>query len=140
MDVLEAPDRAASRRIGAASYGVLFAVARALVDGGVSFVLESNFRREESAGELRALAARSRAVLLQCDSPRDLLLRRYLERAPARHPGHHDERGELSADIDTAAFEPPDLGVPTIRIDTTDGYRPPLAELVRLVLTSSADS
>ncbi len=140
MDVLDVPDRSASRRIGAASYAVLYEMARAILDSGAGLVLESNFRRVVSLIELRALVARSRAALVQCDAPRDVLLRRYAERAPSRHPGHHDLALELATDLNASDFEPPDLGIPAIRVDTTDGYRPPLADVLAFVLASFRDS
>ncbi len=137
MDVLDVPDRPASRRVGAASYAVLYEMARGLLDAGTSLVLESNFRRVESGHQLRVLAARSRALLVQCTAPRDVLLRRYVERATLRHPGHHDLEVELASDLDAREFEPPDLDVPIVRVETSDGYRPPLAEIIAFVLASS---
>ena len=62
MDVLGSPDIDASRRIGRATYAVLYAMAGAIVASGTGVVVESNFDRELSAAPLRALAARGRAI------------------------------------------------------------------------------
>lgn len=136
MDVLDVPDRAASRRVGAASYAVLYEIARAVLDGGAGLVLESNFRRVASLPELHALSERADAVLVQCHASRDILLQRYVARAPSRHRGHHDAHVELAADLDADEFEPPDLGIPVLRVDTSDDYQPPLADILAFVLAS----
>lgn len=140
MDVLDVPDRAASRRLGAASYAVLYEIARAILDGHSGLVLESNFRRVASLSDLLALTGGANAVLVQCSAPQDVVLRRYAERSPSRHRGHHDVSVELAADLDAGEFEPPDLGIPVLRVDTSEGYRPPLAEILAFVLASSRDS
>src|SRR5207244_6009855 len=46
MDVLGAPDVAASRRIGRATYAVLWAMADAITSSGLGLVLEANFHRD----------------------------------------------------------------------------------------------
>lgn len=133
MDALEVPDRAASRRVGAASYAVLYATARSLLEAGVGLVLESNFRRTDSAPALRSLASLGRGVLVQCGARGEVLRRRYAERIPFRHPGHHDAAVALDADLDASAFDAPDLGIPVHLVDTSDGYRPGLADLLALL-------
>ncbi len=133
-------DRAASRRVGAASYAVLYEMAGALLDAGAGLVLETNFRRVVSRSALLALTERANTVFVHCGAPRDVIIRRYAERRPSRHPGHHDIAVELGADLDAGEFEPPDLGIPLLRVDTTDGYQPALAEVVAFVLGSPQHS
>jgi hypothetical protein len=74
-----------------------------------------------SEPELRPLAARSRTVLVHCWAPRDVLVERNRARAPHRHPGHHDlvrlEGGPWW--LEPPALEPPELGVPCLRVDTS---------------------
>jgi len=62
MDVLGAPDIESSRRIGRATYAVLWAMAEAIAVSGSGLVLESNFHRDASADALRALASRGDAT------------------------------------------------------------------------------
>jgi predicted kinase len=119
MDVLGAPDVAASRRIGSATYAVLWAMAEAIVSSGTGLVLESNFHRERSAGSLRTLAARGDAIFVHCVAPPEIIKERY--RTRVRHPGHKD--AELLAawdrqDLDLTVFEPP-AGIRALHVDTT---------------------
>jgi predicted kinase len=116
MDVLGAPDMAASQRIGAATYAVLWVIADALVSGGTGLVLESNFDRELAAPRLRALAARADATFVHCVAPLPVIKARYAGRV--RHPGHKDAERLARWDDDLSPFEPP-VGVRAVRVDTS---------------------
>jgi predicted kinase len=154
-DTLGAPDRAASQRLGMASFQLLRRMATVLLDASASvagLVLESNFRRGLSEPDLVPLTRRARAVLVHCEGDPDVIVRRYRERAERgeRHPGHHDLEviPELRAALAGGAYEPLNLDVPLLRVDTTRGtaagdtaaggaadgcYTPAFAELVALI-------
>jgi predicted kinase len=83
FDALGTGDRAWSRRLGAASYEVLFAVAGALP----AAVLDANLG-PEAVPRLRAFDADLVEVFCRC--PPAEVERRFAARAPSRHPGHVD--------------------------------------------------
>ena len=116
MDVLGAPDVESSRRIGRATYAVLWAMAEAIVSSGIGLVLESNFHRDLSAGSLRALAARGDAVFVHCVAPLEVIKERY--RSRVRHPGHKDAELLATWDGDLTVFEPP-AGIRALPVDTS---------------------
>ena len=116
MDVLGAPDVAASRRIGRATYAVLWAMADAIASSGTGLVLESNFHRDLSADGLRALAARGDVTFVHCVAPLDVIKTRYAARV--RHPGHKDAENLAAWDGDLEVFEPP-AGIRALHVDTT---------------------
>jgi predicted kinase len=128
FDALGSPDREYSKKLSLASYAVLYRVAQRLIEAGASHVLESNFQRGVSEGDLLPLVRRSRAILIHCTASTDALLLRYEARAagPVRHPGHHD--GPLTAEnlrsLGGGIYEPLDLPVPILIVDTTDRYDP----------------
>ncbi|MGH2351625.1 MAG: AAA family ATPase [Chloroflexota bacterium] len=136
-DTLGAPDAARSRELGMAAMMLLYAFAGRLLEAGVGVVVESNFYRGLSEAHLRSLAERARTVEVHCQAARDVLVRRYVERAERgeRHPGHHDAAAvpRLLAGLDAGSFEPLDLGVPVLRVDTTAGYRPGFEAIVAWV-------
>ncbi len=132
MDSLGVSELAMSRRIGSATWELLYRVAAWLLDAGAGFVIEGNF--EARAREpLKHLTLRSRAVQISCRCADSLSQERYERRSVAagRHPGHMDavriERGQLA----TSTFGPVDLGIPTLIVDTTDGYRPTLEQILQ---------
>ena len=91
---------------------MLYTVAGSLLAAGTGFVLESNFRRGISDGELGPLVERSRAVFVHCTVPDAERRRRYAERV--RHPGHFDAALLAAWEADTALFGPPDLADLTV--------------------------
>lgn len=128
FDALGVGDREWSRRLGTASYAILYAVASHVLEAGVGVLLESNFG-PASLDPLRALCARRRAVIVHCDAAPALLARRCADRAAGgsgRHPGHADAAivDEIAAAHAAGTFEPPPIGVPVIRVRTDDGYDP----------------
>ena len=111
-----AEDRAASQRIGRATYAVLYGVAESLLAAGTGLVLESNFRRGTSGDELRPLVERSRALFVHCTVSDAERRRRYSVRT--RHPGHFDAEQLAGWDPDVRIFGPPKLdGLAVIEAD-----------------------
>ena len=114
FDALGTGDRAWSRRLGAASYEVLYAVAGALP----AAVLDANLG-PEAVPRLRALD--SHLVEVFCSCPAQEIERRFAARAPARHPGHVDHllapeiRAALARGVGPLGFAGPALEVDTAR-------------------------
>jgi predicted kinase len=111
--VLPPRDLAESRRLGAATYEVMFAVAGEAVDA----VLESNFDRRAGA---RIVELCPQPIEVFCRCPSDEVLRRYERRAGSRGAPHFDvERlAELRARLDDEN-RPLALGGPLCEVDTT---------------------
>ncbi|HEX4214082.1 MAG TPA: AAA family ATPase [Candidatus Dormibacteraeota bacterium] len=150
-DVLGAPAREDSVRLGEASFAVILALARRHLDLGLGAILEAPFHGDVVDG-IRPLVASARAALLQCDTDRRTLFNRVRLRGPSRHWVHFDAGyAELGPDDyrdwtspDLAAAEPPDLGVPVLRVDTTSGYEPSIEAVeawvgVRLLASGEAE-
>lgn len=107
FDVLGTGDEAWSKRMGAATYAVLWALA----PGFPAAVLEANFG-PEARDHLLVLCPHP--IQVHCTGPREELERRFNERP--RHPGHIDE---FPADK-VAEQDALDLGGPRLVVDTTD--------------------
>jgi predicted kinase len=137
MEGLPVPDREASQQLGAATFRVLFTVSQSLLDAGVGVVLEAPFAHPRADAELRELGRRARAVLIHCVAPAELVLQRYRERyeSQQRRPGHFDGAvlPGLAARIQAGEFEAPQIDVPTLIVDTRDGYDPTLDQIVAAV-------
>lgn len=141
VDEIGAADVAASQLAGRATYGALFAVARAILGAGGGVVLESNFRRGVSEDGLRPLVGRAvRSVVVQCEAPVATVVERYRERIGARHKAHFD--AERLDDVERAALEGShfdlELDVRVIRVDTSGpGPRPSVAEIAAEILADA---
>ena len=100
LDVLGARDAGQSRQLSDASFAVLFAIARELVEAGASFVLEGNFRAGEHEVLLRqALGTASLAQVL-CRVSETVRIARLSAREldSSRHVGHRlGEKQSVSA-------------------------------------------
>jgi predicted kinase len=119
FDVFGWSDRAWSRRLGIATYPVLYELARSALTAGRSLVLEANFDNERARVELRGLGA-PRMLQVFCTAPPDVLVKRYAERTGSgvRHAAHGTLDAELEARIRGDGFGPVDLDCARIDVYT----------------------
>jgi len=115
---LGADDVAASARLGAAAYTLIFALARAMLASGVSLIVEANFFRGQE-GDFASLPDH-RLAQLHCEAPLAVLIDRYASRS--RHAGHQDAEKikELPARFESGAHSPLRLPGELIQLDTTE--------------------
>jgi predicted kinase len=137
-------DVAASQRMGLAAYRILFAVAARILESGSGVVIESNFRRGLSEGELRALIKLAEARLIHCTAAPATIQHRYEDRhrRRERHPVHldPDRAPALADDLASGRFEPLDLDVPTVVVSTDDGYQPGLDRILGFLAAPSGSA
>jgi predicted kinase len=122
-------DREWSKRLGNASWDLLYWFVEAQLTAGQECIIESNFNPAWDSERISALADqnRSRLVQIHCHADSDVLVERYLGRVASgeRHPGHVDhvtideQRDRLLA----AKPEPLTIDGKTILVDTTDPSR-----------------
>jgi predicted kinase len=121
-------DVPASMRLGDGAYATLYLALAAVLDAGTGAVVDSNFRRGVSEPGLRPLLAMGTACLVHCTADASTLQARYEARfvRGERHPVHldGDRVAGLAEDLAYGRFEPLDLPIPTLVVNTTDGWRP----------------
>lgn len=143
FDGLGSGDAAWSRKLGIATYGILFLQLEQEIRAGRSCVLEANFDHDEASSELAALQARApfRALQFVCTASRDVLLERYVARSGSRHRGHVDEARleDVTESIDAGRWRALELDGELIQIDTTDWKDVDLDGLVRLAAERMRD-
>jgi predicted kinase len=108
-----------SRRLGGATYPLIFLFLRRLLAAGRPAIAEANFFRGDQEPNFHALP-RHRSVQIHCQAPLDVLLQRYLARPP-RHPGHHDgvRAGELVERFRSGSNGALELDGELIELDTS---------------------
>ena len=124
FDALGTGDRAWSQRLGRATFDLLDHVIDLQLAGGGPFVVDSAFDAERAGPRFAERARRFDVgwVQIRCTAPREVLLRRFAERAATdRHPGHVDGAGldEFAASLDTLRREVFDLPGPVLETDTS---------------------
>jgi predicted kinase len=130
-----APGDAMNRR----TFETFFGVVRFLVDAGASVVAEAAFQHELWEGGLQPLLDRARVRVVQCRIDAAVARERIARRADetqSRRAVHGDY--SLLESFDSfkqkfESFERVALPVPSIEVDTTDGYAPTLDEIVAFV-------
>ena len=125
MDSLGAENREESRRIGIATYSVLYRLFEAVMRTGNSLVIESNFYAEHDSDKLNSLISKYGyvAVQVQCRTEGKVLFERYMERTSSgdRHPGHFDmQYRNIESALMKGYTEPLKIDGQLIELDTTD--------------------
>jgi len=101
-----------------------------LLDRGVTVVAEAAFQHKVWAPRLESLRAVARVRIVLCEIDAERALARRVARGvadPAR-PRFHPERP--ANDGSGAGYDPPRLDVPTLQVDTSDGYQPAFETVV----------
>ena len=114
MNSLGVADVEESRRLGRASFAVLYALAEASTVGAV---LDSVFSRSLASVELGRLPGAVVEVFCRCD--RDLVQRRHQQRAATRHVGHFDTQRAADELWNDEICDPVAGGWPVIEVDTS---------------------
>lgn len=112
------------------TYDVFFATLELLIGHGVSVLAEAAFQDHLWRPKLEPLLGAAHVRVIGCEVGTDVARERQLRRLhqTATRSAHAD-RDWLSRSGAAAEFVPLTVDVPTLRVDTTDGYRPDLATL-----------
>ncbi|USN53230.1 MAG: ATP-binding protein [Candidatus Nomurabacteria bacterium] len=125
FDTLGWSDRAWSRKLGIASYSILYFTLEKMLQAGISCIVESNFRSENDNLKMQELQKRYGARIIQiiCTADGKVLLQRFKDRAESgqRHPGHVDQTNydEFSVELLNAQVDQLQVEGSVIEIDTT---------------------
>jgi predicted kinase len=121
------------------SIGLFYDSISRFLQAGASVIAELSFRRGISERDLGQVARLGRAVNVHCEVSIEVAHRRFLEREAALHPGVSPAEGPAGQIVGQMArgefpwevFDPLDLDMPRLRVETSDGYRPGLDEVAR---------
>jgi predicted kinase len=123
-DSLGVGDRAWSRRLGGATYALMLDMLGRQLEVGRPCVVEGTFATDIANVRFAELGQRWPFVALQifCLAPHAVLVARYAQRAPARHPGHVDAAivDGLADQLGSGVWEPLELPGRLMKLDTRD--------------------
>lgn len=127
-------DEETSERLGAQAMTVLYDIAQRILDANGSLLLEANFRAQLARTQIEPFLSQAIVRQVACHVPVEQVVQRFEERQSGheRHPVHAevDDTQHLAEDLERKDYGPiPDL--PTLLVDTSDGFDPSLAEIAR---------
>ena len=123
--------------IAARTFEIFYGTLRLMLEGGVTVVAEAAYQRGRAEPELLPLIELGDARMITCRTTDAIARARFAERAeadPLRRLSHPDEKILKAIDDGTLrldAFDSLDLPIPTMTVDTTDGYDPQIEKIVQ---------
>jgi len=121
-------------------YTIFFETVDFVVSKGVSIVIEAAFQHKVWAPKLTHLAEIARVAIVVCTVDPNLARSRFIERNvadPSRERFHGDNAVHAAKDgieLQVMQYEPPEMDLPTLTVDTTDGYKPTLEQIAAFVM------
>ncbi len=106
---------------------VFFDVLRVMLDAGCAVVAEAAFQDRVWNPRLTALSELADVRIIRCDAPQEVRRERVARRLEA--DGHRRAHADHSLTFQDG-FQRVEMDVPTLDVDTSDGYRPGMDEIV----------
>jgi len=122
-------DEETSERLGAQAITALYHIAQRILEAGGSVLLEANFRAELTRSQIEPFHSQAIVRQVACKLPMYKIVERFEERQ------NGDERQSVIAEVDDIEQlaenlerkdNGPIVGVPTLLVDTSDGFDPTL--------------
>jgi predicted kinase len=125
------------------SFDLFFETIRNWLRSGVSLIAEHSFDWDMQASEIQTSLALARSVILFTDTSDEEAGRRFIARERVNPLIRPDRLAEAIESIERGAFDwrrydLVEYGVPTLHVDTTEGYTPDIETLVSFCKTRSA--
>jgi len=117
-------------------YETFFQAIELLLRSQISLVAEAAFQHQLWSPKLASLRTLARVRLIICTVNPAVARRRFIQRglADAARQRFHGDRAVDAArqgvHLPIGDYDPPQSDLPTLTVDTTDGYRPDLAGIV----------
>jgi adenylate kinase family enzyme len=122
-------------------YESLFSAVDLLISKQISIIAEAAFQHKLWQPKLLSISDKAEIKVIVCKTGSALSKARYMKRLasdPAREIFHSDKSGEEQAVALIEKYQPLRMDLPTIEVDTTDGYRPGIEELIDFIKQADA--
>lgn len=123
-------------------YEIFFDIVRVVLAKDISVVVEAAFQHKLWTPQLTPLTKIANVCIVVCTVDPHLAHSRFIERGLAdatRTRFHGDRLIDAAADeVPLGDYQPPEMELPTLTVDTTDGYTPGLEQIVAFVLQFTA--
>jgi predicted kinase len=121
-------------------YEVFFDTLHLLLTGQITLVAEAAFQHKVWAPRLEPLQEIAQIRIILCEIDPQLAHARHRERTESdlsRARFHHDRAMHVSSEgtaLVAGIYDPPHLDVPTMSVETTDSYNPPIDAITAFAL------
>jgi predicted kinase len=121
-------------------YNIFFETVDFVVSKGISVIIEAAFQHKLWAPKLTQLANVSRVSIIVCTVDPNLARARFIERGLAdstRERFHGDNTVQAANDgveLPIGNYAPPEMNLPILTVDTTDGYHPALYQIASFAM------
>lgn len=126
FDSLGYSDREFSRKIGGASYNLMYELVEELLSNEISLIAETNFNANFANKIFRDIISKHKPQTIQvvCKTDGEILFERFKNRSESgnRHPGHvdHNNYDEFEDALKSGEYTPLDIDGETLEVNTTD--------------------
>lgn len=126
-----------SEKINTLALSTLISIANELVSRNVGIVLEADFRPEVGKDLFAPFMKSATLRQIHCKVQERELENREGQRQQEgdRHPVHVDDLEKVKTQIHAGDFEPIPVPIPLLLVDSTNGFHPPLEEIVTFART-----
>jgi predicted kinase len=127
-------------------YNIFFETVDFIVSKGISAVIEAAFQHKVWEPKLIHLAEIARVAVVVCTVEPMLARSRFIERGladAARERFHGDnavQAAKSGLELAVGEYDPPHMDLPTLTVDTTDGYKPELDQVVSFAMQGAIAS
>jgi predicted kinase len=142
FDSLGWKDREWSKKLGMATFGLLYYIMEAQMMAGKPFIVESNFKHEFDSKKFLTLKKKYSFFPIQivCETKGEIIFRRFKKRHESgnRHPGHRDEIvcEEYKDDLLKGSYKSLQISGKIIKADTTNFRSASVDNLAKEILSS----
>lgn len=105
-----------------------------VVTNEISIVIEAAFQHLLWQPKLEELAKHADIAIVVCSVDPHLARSRFIQRGLADSTRERFHGDKAVQDLPMEKYNPPELDLPTMTVDTTDGYNPSLDSLVEFAL------
>lgn len=120
-------------------YETFFDTVKLLLERRITLIAEAAFQHKLWAPKLLLLREIAHIRIVLCAVNPELARLRHIERGlsdPARTRFHHDpavQAARKGCQLPIGDYDPPRLDIPTLTVDTSEGYQPALEAIVSFV-------